>query len=110
MFTREIKKGSMELLVLSLLEERARHGYEVGKLIEARSHGELELSVSTLYSILYRMEDRGWVKGRWVEKDGERRRCMYALTPEGGRVLASQKEEWEAFSAMVDRVVGLTPA
>lgn len=110
MFNPDLRRGSLELLVLSAIEDRPRHGYEIGKLIELRSHGELELSVSTLYSILYRMEDRGWVKGRWVERTGERRRCRYALTPEGGRILASQKDEWEAFSAMVDRVIGVSPA
>lgn len=110
MFNPDLKRGSLELLILSSIERRPLHGYEIGKLIELRSRGELELSVSTLYSILYRMEGRGWVKGRWVEKPGERRRCMYAITPEGELTLASQRQEWEAFSAMVNRVVGLTPA
>ena len=110
MFNPDLKRGSLELLILSAIEDKPRHGYEIGRLIELRSRGMLELSGSTLYSILYRMENRGWVKGRWVEKAGERRRCMYALTPEGGRVLASQMQEWKAFSLTVNRVVGLTSA
>ena len=94
MFTREIKKGSMELLVLSLIEERARHGYEIGKLIEARSGGRLTYSLPSLYPALLKLESRGWIKGRWVEKAGERRRCFYRLTTEGRRVLARQKQAW----------------
>ena len=110
MFNPDLKRGSLELLILSVLEVESRHGYEIGKQLERRSGGQLELTASTLYSILYRMEDRGWIKGRWVERKGERRRCYYTLTPEGGKVLAAQKKEWEAFAAMVNRVVGLNPA
>jgi DNA-binding PadR family transcriptional regulator len=86
MFNPDLKRGSLELLILSVLEDHARHGYDIGKLLALRSGGELELPVSTLYSILYRMEERGWIKGRWIEKPGERRRCHYALTdePEAG--------------------------
>ncbi len=94
MFTREIKKGSMELLVLSLLEERARHGYEIGKLIEARSGGRLTYSLPSLYPSLLRLEGRGLIKGRWVEKTGERRRCFYRLTRAGRKALNLQKREW----------------
>jgi transcriptional regulator len=110
MFNPDLKRGSLELLILSSLEGGARHGYEIGKQLEHRSDGRLEFKASTLYSILYRMEDRGWIKGRWVEKKGERRRCYYSLTTSGTKELARQREEWKAFSTMVSRVVGLTPA
>ncbi len=110
MFNADLKRGSMELMILSSLEERARHGYEIGKLLEQRSGGQLEFRVSTLYSALYRMEGRGWIKGRWVEKEGQRRRCRYSLTPEGHKVLARQRREWAAFSAMVNQVAGVSHA
>jgi len=110
MFNSDLKRGSLELLILSVLEGGRRHGYEIGKRLEHLSGGELEFKASTLYSILYRMEDRGWIKGRWVEKKGERRRCYYTLTPLGGEVLVSQRNEWEAFAAMVNRVIGPSPA
>jgi len=110
MFNANLKRGSMELLILSALEGATRHGYEIGKLLEHRSGGKLELRVSTLYSALYRMEDHGWIKGRWVEKEGERRRCYYTLTPEGESALAAQRKEWRDFSAVVNKVVGVTPA
>ncbi len=106
MFNSDLKRGSMELLILSTLEGRTLHGYEIGKTLDVRSGGQLQLPVSTLYSTLYRMEDRGWIKGRWVEKAGQRRRCFYTLTPEGKDALAAQRWEWEAFAAVVHRVVG----
>ncbi len=106
MFNSDLKRGSMELLILSTLEERTLHGYEIGKTLDVRSGGQLQLPVSTLYSTLYRMEDRGWIKGRWVENAGQRRRCFYTLTPKGKRALSAQRWEWEAFAAVVNRVVG----
>lgn len=107
MFNAELKRGSLELMILATLENRARHGYEIGKLLEKRSDGRLEFRISTLYSALYRMEERGWIKGRWVEKEGQRRRCRYALTSEGIKVLASQRLEWADFSKMVTQIAGV---
>jgi transcriptional regulator len=106
MFNTELKRGSLELLILAMLEGKTRHGYEIGKLLEQRSGGKLQVPVSTLYSILYRMEGRKWIEGRWVERSGQRRRCYYTLTPEGKRVLARQQEEWAEFTAVVNRVIG----
>ena len=106
MFSAELKKGSSEMLILSLLEAQPRHGYEIGKLIEARSGGKLTFALPTLYPTLLRLESRGWIKGRWVEKAGERRRCFYRLTPEGGRVLTEQRKTWEAFIEAVHSVMG----
>jgi PadR family transcriptional regulator, regulatory protein PadR len=94
---REMKKGSAELIVLSIVETRARHGYEISKLIETRSAGQLKFHVASLYPLLYRLEERGWLQGRWVEKAGERRRRFYSLTAEGRRVLARQRETWKTF-------------
>jgi DNA-binding PadR family transcriptional regulator len=94
------------MLVLSLLESRARHGYEIGKLIESRSGGRLTFALPTLYPTLLRLENRGWIKGRWVEKAGQRERCFYRLTPEGRRVLARQQETWKAYVATVNEIMG----
>jgi PadR family transcriptional regulator, regulatory protein PadR len=106
MFSAELKKGSSEMLILALLEGRARHGYEIGKLIEARSGGKLTFALPTLYPTLLRLENRGWIKGRWVEKAGERRRCFYRLTPEGRRVLREQRQTWESVIAAIRAVIG----
>jgi len=103
---RELKKGSAELLILSLLEARPRHGYDLSKLIETRSQGQLKFHVDSLYPLLYRLEERGWIKGAWVEKPGQRRRRFYNLTPEGRRALARQRETWAVFVESVRRITG----
>ena len=103
---RELKRGSAELLILALLDSRPRHGYDLNKLIEARSGGQLKFHIDSLYPLLYRLEERGWIKGAWVEKPGERRRRFYKLTPEGRRVLAQQRKTWAAFVEAVGRVIG----
>jgi PadR family transcriptional regulator len=105
-FDRELKKGSAELLILSLVEVRQRHGYEISKLIEARSGGALSFHVASLYPLLYRLEKRGWIKGHWVEKSGQRRRRYYKLTPEGKKVLKAQRSAWESFVAAISRITG----
>lgn len=94
---RELKKGSAELIILAIVEARARHGYEISKLIESRSDGRLKFHVASLYPLLYRLEERRWLQGRWVEKAGQRRRRYYNLTEEGRRVLGQQRQTWEAF-------------
>jgi PadR family transcriptional regulator, regulatory protein PadR len=103
---RELKKGSAELLILSLLGARPRHGYELSKLIETRSGGQLTFHIDSLYPLLYRLEERGWIKGAWVEKPGERRRRFYKVTAEGRRVLAQQRKMWATFVEAVRRVTG----
>jgi len=105
---RELKKGSAELLILSLVEARPRHGYEVSKQIEQRSGGAVRFHVASLYPLLYRMEKRGWIQGRWVEKAGQRRRRYYRLTPEGRKVLASQRKGWQVFAAAINRIAGVS--
>ena len=101
---RELKKGAAELLLLSVLEARPRHGYELGKLIETRSGGRLVFHLDSLYPLLYRLEERGWIKGTWVEKAGERRRRFYRLTPTGERVLQRQRQTWDEFVEAVRMV------
>src|SRR5580658_7038622 len=107
---REWKKGSAELLLLSLVDAVPRHGYEIGKLIEQRSHGTLRFHAASLYPLLYRLEKRGWIHGRWVEKSGQRRRRYYRLTAEGGEVLAAQKQGWQAFVEAISRITGVENA
>ena len=100
----EWKKGSAELLILSLVEARPRHGYEISKLIESKSKGAVRFHVASLYPLLYRLERRGWLKGRWVEKSGQRRRRYYRLTRQGRKVLASQLRGWREFVAAIGRI------
>jgi PadR family transcriptional regulator PadR len=104
---RELKKGSGELLILALVEARPRHGYDIGKLIASQSQGELRFNVASLYPLLYRLEKRGWIEGRWTEKAGQHRRRMYRLTPEGRKVLAAQRSGWQIFARAVSRIAGV---
>jgi transcriptional regulator len=109
-FTREMKKGSAELLVLAVLEEAPRHGYEIARQIEMRSRGAIAFHAASLYPMLYRFEKRGLIEGRWVEKAGQRRRRYYRLTREGARFLAAQRSLWQEFIQGINRVTKLRPA
>jgi transcriptional regulator len=103
----ELKKGSAELLILSLLSAQGpRHGYELSRLIDTRSAGAVRFNVASLYPVLYRLERRGWVQARWVEKAGQRRRRYYRITAEGRKVLARERRAWESFVGAVRRVIG----
>jgi len=110
MFRTALKKGSMEMLVLALLTDQPRHGYDIGKLIELRSGGSLQFNISSLYPVLCRMEKRGWITGRWVEKPGERRRRFYTLTAGGQKMLDEQREYWLEFTGAVNEIVGVSHA
>ena len=100
----ELKKGTAEVLILSLLEHRPRHGYEIAKLIEERSDGVLEFHVASLYPMLYRLERRGWIEGRWLEKAGQRRRRFYRLTAAGRKALPEQRRSWREFIRAIERI------
>jgi PadR family transcriptional regulator PadR len=106
MANHDLKKGSTELLILALLEARPRHGYEIGKLIESRSEGRITFRIGSLYPVLCRLEDRGFISGRWVEKPGERRRRFYRLTASGRRTLERQRCAWEQFADAVNQILG----
>src|SRR5262245_257237 len=102
----EAKKGSAEVVILALVEHESHHGYEIAKLIEQRSGGSIRFTLASLYATLYRMEDRGWIKGRWIEKAGQRRRCHYRITDTGRKVLAEQRADWKRFVAALGDVAG----
>jgi PadR family transcriptional regulator, regulatory protein PadR len=103
----EWKKGSAELLVLSLLEDEPRHGYDITKLIELRSGGALKFHVTSLYPLLHRLEEQGWIEGRWVEKAEQRRRRYYRLTAQGRKTLAEKRKSWQDFVAAIGRITGI---
>ena len=107
---RELKRGSAELLVLALLEDRERHGYDIGKQIEERSDSAISFHITSLYPTLYRLEARGLIEARWVEKAGQRRRRYYRLTPGGRGTLVRQRATWDTFTKAVNRIAGIKPA
>jgi transcriptional regulator len=102
---REWKKGSAEMLILAVLEQRPRHGYEIAKQIDIRSEGALSFHAASLYPLLYKLEKRKWIKGRWVEKAGQRRRRYYRMTNLGRQVLEEQRRNWSDFVAAISKVV-----
>jgi transcriptional regulator len=104
MLARELKRGSTELLILALLEEQDRHGYDIARLIDERSRGAISFHTASLYPTLYRMESKDLIEGRWVEKAGQRRRRYYRLTAAGKKVLASQRGVWDGFFEALNRV------
>jgi PadR family transcriptional regulator, regulatory protein PadR len=106
----EWKKGSAELLVLSLLEDQPRHGYDISKLIQIRSGGALRFHVTSLYPLLHRLEKQGWIEGRWVEKAEQRRRRYYTLTPHGRKTLRSKQKGWKDFVAVISQITGIERA
>jgi PadR family transcriptional regulator, regulatory protein PadR len=103
----DLKKGSAELMVLAVVEDQPRHGYDVARRIDERSGGVLRFHVASLYPMLYRMERKGWILGRWLEKSGQRRRRYYRITAEGRRVLAAQRREWRDLVNALDRVANI---
>jgi transcriptional regulator len=106
-FDAALRKGSAEVLILSMIEARARHGYEIARLIEERSDGVVRFHVASFYPLLYQLERRGLIKGRWVEREGQRRRRYYRITPAGRTVLARQRSRWQDFIVAVSRLARL---
>ncbi len=104
------KKGSADLLILALVDEQDLHGYEIARRIEARSGGTLVFTLASLYATLYRLEERGQIRGRWVERAGQRRRRYYRITDAGRKLLATQRADWSRFLAALTQVAGVKPA
>lgn len=104
------KNGSAELLILAQIETRSRHGYEIACEIERRSGGAVSFQAASLYPVLYRLERKGWIAGRWVESPGQRRRRYYKLTPSGRKQLSEQRSSWSAFLAGLRETAGLQDA
>ena len=109
-FNRELKRGSAELLILALLEEQERHGYDLARLIGERSSGAISFHAASLYPTLYRLEARGLIEGRWVEKAGQRRRRYYRITVAGRRVLKQERSTWQNFFVAIDRIARIRHA
>jgi len=104
MNTAELQQNSAELVVLALLDGRPKHGYELAKLVESESGSLLQYQVASIYPMLHRLERKGYIQGRWVEKPEERRRKFYALTPAGHKALAKQRAAWKEFFTGLNRI------
>jgi PadR family transcriptional regulator, regulatory protein PadR len=110
MLTTALKKGTTPLLILALLEAESRHGYELSRLIENQSGGVVRVHAASLYPLLYSMERKKWISGRWVEKPGQRRRRYYSLSAAGRRQLEAQRQSWAEFARAISHVAGVQHA
>lgn len=106
----KIARGSGELAILSLLDEQPLYGFEIAKQIDERTGGALKFTLASLYPLLYEMEKRGWVEGRWQVNQAGRDRRYYRLTPMGKRQLAPLREEWRSFFNALDALAGVSHA
>ena len=110
MIRTELKRGTAELVILSVLECGPLHGYEIGRRIEEQSDGALHFTLAALYPLLYRMEHRGWLKAEWeTGTNGKRRRC-YQLTAKGKKGLAPLRAEWADLFRALRRVAKVSHA
>jgi PadR family transcriptional regulator len=110
MIRTELKRGTAELAVLSVLEDGPLHGYEIGRHIEEQSGGALRYTLAALYPLLYRMERRGWLRGEWqIGANGKRRRC-YRLLSRGQKMLKPMRAEWADLFRALRRVAKVTHA
>lgn len=94
------------MIILALLDGRARHGYELARLIDTESGSKLQFHVASLYPMLYRLERKRLVEGKWIEKPGERRKRFYRLTPLGRRALGEHRRNWREFVSALNRLTG----
>ncbi|HSR51767.1 MAG TPA: PadR family transcriptional regulator [Acidobacteriota bacterium] len=101
----ELKKGTGEMLVLSVLAQKPRYGYDVAGQIDRLTAGTVSYKAASLYPLLYRMERRKWIEGRWIEKAGQRRRRYYKLTAKGEEILRDKSKSWKGFVQAIDKVL-----
>jgi PadR family transcriptional regulator len=101
----EILQGTLELLVLKLLTLEPMHGWGISFRLRQISNDVFDVNQGSLYPALQRMLRRGWVKSEWRASDNNRRARYYAITREGSKQLATEREEWERSSGAVNRVL-----
>jgi DNA-binding PadR family transcriptional regulator len=106
----KIARGSAELAILALLAEQSLYGFDISKRIEEKSGGALCFTLASLYPMLYDLEKRGWISGRWEANQAGRDRRYYSLTPAGKKELAPLRREWNFFFQALDRLAGVTNA
>lgn len=104
--SKELAKGSTGMLVLSVISRSEMYGYQIIKTVEMMSENVFQMNEGTLYPILHALEKEDYLTSRWVEsEDNGRKRKYYKITEKGLKELASQKQEWEAYSTAVGKVL-----
>ena len=102
----DILQGTLDLIVLRMLQGGAANGWELTQSIQVVSQGALEVNYGSIYPALRRLEANGWVKGRWATTENNRRARFYELTPSGRKQLAAEQEQWERFSHALELILG----
>jgi PadR family transcriptional regulator, regulatory protein PadR len=101
----QMRKGSTEILILSLLKKRAMYGYEISQHLEQQSDGYFAMKEGLLYPALHRMQQNGWLTSDWRMVEG-RRRKYYSLTPLGEKKLEEEAAEWKTFLEKLNNMLG----
>jgi transcriptional regulator len=101
----ELLHGTLELLVLRLLEAEPMNGYAIGRRIEELTQDALKVDEGSLYPALYRMERRGWLRSSWGVSENNRRAKFYRITRSGRKRLQGQRAEWAGFQDAVQKIL-----
>ena len=109
-FAPDLVKGSLAPVILQLLSEQERYGYEIIKTVNQRTNNVFEWKEGTLYPWLHRLEGEGLIQSRWVEAESGRNRKYYRITKKGLGALESKKSEWASFSKAVNALLLAQPA
>lgn len=105
-FQRELLKGTTDILVLAAIQEGPCHGYDLMERLRRRSEGIFEMAEGTLYPLLYKLEDKGWIEGTWEDSASQRRRKVYRITKSGRKQLADRAQEWKSLVEGMALVLG----
>lgn len=101
----EVIKGTLEMIVLEVLQRGPMHGWGITELIEQRSGGNLSINQGSLYPGLYRLVARGWVSSEWRTTENNRQARYYALTRAGRKQLAAERAQWRKLSLGVNLIL-----
>jgi PadR family transcriptional regulator, regulatory protein PadR len=101
----QLRKGSTPLLILSVLADGKKYGYQVMRELEQRSEGYFSMTAALLYPALHELEEEGLVASEWEDGEGKRRRKFYTITEKGRGALAGHRADWQSFIAHMQRVL-----
>jgi PadR family transcriptional regulator len=102
----EVIKGTLEMIVLEVLQQGSMHGWGITEIIERRSANLLSVNQGSLYPTLYRLVARGWVSSQWKTSDNNRQARYYSITRAGSKQLTSERAQWEKLSRGVNLILG----
>jgi PadR family transcriptional regulator len=103
--TRDVMKGTLDMLILKALEIEPMHGWGIADRIEVLSRGVFRLQTGTLYPALHRLLRKGWVVSDWKTTDNARQARYYRLTPAGRKRLGVEREAWDRATLAVKRIL-----